>query len=232
MSDYKNISSLRIKGIKMPAIGKLTHIAILLSLTVFASIMATSSHAKDADVAAWNRSLADLIADMPELQEKKHKKKNKKSTDKEDKKSKTEEDELEKERKERRKIRRLTKKLYKAVKKGDVEKVKEYVLQHADTNYAKKDGVTMLHIAAAQGDLTTVRILASHGADISATTIKDWTPLHHAARFGHLEICKYLIGKGASMYVVNSDGKNAYTLARQLKHDDIIKFMNLWRKYH
>lgn len=134
--------------------------------------------------------------------------------------------------KERRHIRKLSRKLLKATRQDDYEKVKEYILAGADPKYSRKNGETSLHIAAARGNIKIVRVLETHGADINATTIKDWTPLHHAARFGHLEVVRYLMSKGANMYFINSDGKNPYILARQIKHNDIIQYLQLWRKYH
>lgn len=128
--------------------------------------------------------------------------------------------------------KKYTKKLYKAVRDGDIDNVREYILKKADVNYAKRRGVTLLHMAAANGDLTSVRMLVANGANIEAETSKQWTPLHHAARFGHLEVVRFLMSKGANMYLANSDGKNPYALARQLKHDDIINFFQIWRKYH
>ncbi|RTZ64554.1 MAG: hypothetical protein DSZ29_05410, partial [Aquificaceae bacterium] len=92
----------------------------------------------------------------------------------------------EKELAEKKRIKKLTKRLYRAVRRSNIEAVKSLVLQHADTNYSKEEKVTLLHIAAAKGDFNIVRILATHGADVNAQTTKNWTPLHHAARFGHL----------------------------------------------
>ncbi|MCK5726343.1 MAG: ankyrin repeat domain-containing protein [Thiotrichaceae bacterium] len=126
----------------------------------------------------------------------------------------------------------LDKKLLRSAHTDDYEGIKKYILAGADPNYSKKDGITALHIAAAHGNLNIVKVLATHKGDVDSKSIKNWTPLHHAARFGHLEIVRYLVGQGSSIYTVNSDGKNPYILARQIKHDHIIKYMDLWRKYH
>lgn len=128
--------------------------------------------------------------------------------------------------------KKYTKRLYKAVRDGDIEHVREYILKRADVNYARRKGVSLLHIAAANGDLVSVRMLVANGADVEAETTKQWSPLHHAARFGHLEVVRFLMSKGANMYLANSDGKNPYALAKQLQHNDVINFFQIWRKYH
>lgn len=187
----------------------------------------------------WNRMLDQLsISDSHLIRQEKKKEKTseKEETEskKEDKNKLTPAEQARKDHEEDliKNHKKYTKKLYKAVRDGDIEKVREYILKKADVNYAKRKGVTLLHIAAANGDLTSVRMLVANGANVEAETTKQWSPLHHAARFGHLEVVRFLMSKGANMYLANSDGKNPYALARQLKHDEIINFFQIWRKYH
>ena len=66
--------------------------------------------------------------------------------------------------------------LLRAVKAGDYNSAKNLILSTANVNYARNNGETLLHIAAANGDLNMTRMLAANGADIHARTIKDWTP--------------------------------------------------------
>jgi len=210
---------------------------ISVSIGILLITLSTPSFAtKDGD---WNKLLKEIESGNPQffidiLKKKTKYKKN--STTKDDGLSKKEIDEkkleLKNSKKKRRELRKLSKKLLKATRHDDYEKIKEYILAGADPTYSKKNGETSLHVASAHGNLHIVRVLETHGADLNATTIKGWTPLHHAARFGHLEVVRYLMSKGANMHLVNSDGKSAYALAHQIRHDDITKFLRIWQKYH
>lgn len=209
-------------------------LALPLSALIMLALPAYSMPEKD----EWDDMLLQLSETMPEIFDTDSAKKKEKKdilTDAEKAEAAKEEAERSikiKERIEKKKRKKLTKKLYKAVRVGDIEVVKSMVLQHADTNYSKEEGVTLLHIASAKGYFHIARILVSHGADVDAQTSKSWTPLHHAARFGHMNIVRYLMSKGANMHLANTDGKNPYALSLQLKHEEISKFFRIWQKYH
>lgn len=196
----------------------------------------TSSHATPS-MNEWNQMLGELSRNNSVLLKKSH---TVRPSPKEAKADEEQEEALtpeEKARKEKttdleKNHKKYTRKLYKAVKAGDIAESREYILKKADVNYARKKGVSLLHIAAAQGNLPIVRMLVANGADVEAVTVKNWTPLHHASRFGHLEVVRFLMSKGGNMYLANTDGKNSYALAKQLQHADVINFYQIWRKYH
>lgn len=175
---------------------------ILMSMIVFSRVSQATSSTND-----WNKWVRDLQQSNPSFFSN-----DKKSSLKKESKAKLRAvKKTPKRKKEKRRV--STKKLYKAVQNNDYELVKKYILEGANTSYSKKNGVSLLHIAAAQGNLNIVKVLASHGADMNAITVKKWTPLHHASRFGHVNVVRFFVGKGLSLYHVNSDGKNPYILA-------------------
>jgi ankyrin repeat protein len=91
--------------------------------------------------------------------------------------------------------------LYKAVKEGNVEKVKRLLQQGADPNICDAHHLTPLHQAAYWGEKEIVELLLKHGARVDPDNGKGWTALHSAAVSGGLknrkEIIGLLIGRGA-----------------------------------
>ncbi len=64
---------------------------------------------------------------------------------------------------------------------------------------AKKNGVSLLHMAAADGNNKIATLLLSKDADINAEDNGGWTPIFHAADAGQAGMVKYLIGRGAKI---------------------------------
>ena len=158
--------------------------SILLSICLMPSSLLA---APDTNMADWDKLVDDVKATNPSLFRERSKKSKRssdkdksESSDSDDDKSKDElkkeKDERKSKKEERKRKKKLTKKLRKAVKDNDYEKVKEYVLGGADTSYSKKNGLSLLHIAAANGNIHIVRVLETHGADLNATTIKRLDP--------------------------------------------------------
>ncbi|MDF2965236.1 MAG: poly [ADP-ribose] polymerase tankyrase-like [Rickettsiaceae bacterium] len=70
----------------------------------------------------------------------------------------------------------------------------EVLLQNgAKVNYAIKDGVIPLHIAAQNGHLELVKILLKYGAMVDARDSEGHTPLYLASAHGHPAVSDYLL---------------------------------------
>lgn len=104
-----------------------------------------------------------------------------------------------------------------AVKRGDLQAVKELISAGANVNAVSPrtksffDGHTPLLVAARDGHTEIVRELLQAGADVRA---KDWTfqaaPIHKATSIGNLEILKMLVNHpGIDLNV--QDATNGYT---------------------
>lgn len=90
--------------------------------------------------------------------------------------------------------------LFAAVKRGDVERVREILVRQPDLVKARTEdgGSTPLHIAAASGQLEVAKELLARGADVAARDSFDRaTPLHLAADRGDLAMARLLVEHGS-----------------------------------
>lgn len=87
----------------------------------------------------------------------------------------------------------------KAVKKGDIERIKELISQGADVNAKDNRGMTPLHQAAFYGQREVAKVLIVRGANVNETDTAGQTPLHIAANFGAKFIPELLLANGASI---------------------------------
>ena len=97
--------------------------------------------------------------------------------------------------------------IFKACKKGDVEKVEDLISRCADVNATNENLNTPLHYASLFGHRQVVTILLNNGADINAKNDQMKTPLHNAASIGkylhnaasirQYSICALLMSNGA-----------------------------------
>jgi transposase-like protein len=85
--------------------------------------------------------------------------------------------------------------LIKAVKDGNLEKVKDLIKKQTNINCKDKYSQTPLMWAAVTGNENIVRYLIEHGADLSHKDGNNETALTIARNFGHREIVNILKGK-------------------------------------
>ncbi len=101
--------------------------------------------------------------------------------------------------------------LYKAVREGNVTKVRRLLERGADPNTCGAHHLSVLHIAAYWGETEIVKLLIEHKADVNFDNGgKGWTPLHSAALAGgfknHGEIISLLVKAGANAEAADRAG--------------------------
>ena len=101
--------------------------------------------------------------------------------------------------------------------------------------------------AAWKGQLETVKYLLSKGTAINETTNLGKSALYFAAKYDHLEVVQYLVKqradlssktnadkgktpldhteKGAYSSIEDKLGQTPLDIAREYKHDDVVKFL-------
>lgn len=111
--------------------------------------------------------------------------------------------------------------IWQAVKKNNVERVKNLLSKRVDVNTFDDANLTPLAYAAAEGHLDIVKLLVDAGADLNAIRKNGTTPLMNAANRGHAEVVSFLLDKGADVSVKDNDGKLAADWAIDGGHADL-----------
>lgn len=117
--------------------------------------------------------------------------------------------------------------LWHAAYDGDMELAK-YLID-AGIDVAKVGG-DALSLAASRNHLPMVMLLVENNADIDFQASdshpdRTYTPLHHAAWHGYLECVRYLLDHGADPSLKNHYGERPYHLAKQEKHQEVMKLI-------
>ncbi|MCG8340757.1 MAG: ankyrin repeat domain-containing protein, partial [Cytophagales bacterium] len=116
--------------------------------------------------------------------------------------------------------------LIRAVKAGELEKVKELLRKGADVNLKDKDGKGPLHWAI-QGVLSRRAIidalLSAESIDVDSPDKEGKTPLHYAAEQGDQVTIEKLLSKGASVNRRDDNGKTALHDAAAEGNKDVVE---------
>lgn len=115
--------------------------------------------------------------------------------------------------------------LLKAIKKGDVEQVKNLIAQGADVNCVNAFDESALGVAVREGKLEIVKLLINAGADVNRINTFQESVLMTAVKTGNLEIVKLLIGAGADIHYKNRFNESAFTIAKKYKFTEISFFL-------
>jgi ankyrin repeat protein len=105
-----------------------------------------------------------------------------------------------------------------AVRRGDVQAVREMLGGGADVNARDRHGQTALMLAAHRGHREVVEVLVAAGADLNVAAKFNLTALMLAIVAGHPDVARVLARAGADRGVRGVGapgfaGKNAYDLA-------------------
>jgi ankyrin repeat protein len=102
-----------------------------------------------------------------------------------------------------------------AIKKNDIDKLKQLVNYGADVNEKTKNGRTSLHYAAKYStNIDILKYLLLQGAYVNAKDKDNFTPLHYAAQSNsNVVILKYLVSKGADINAKNIEGNTPIDVA-------------------
>lgn len=107
---------------------------------------------------------------------------------------------------------------------GEVHTLRTYLEEGGDVN-AKRNGMSLLHLAVSGRSQETIQLLLANHADLNARdSISKGTPLHRAVKKNYIEIVELLIDRGANINQ-NSSGVTPLHLAILRKHQDIIELL-------
>ena len=118
-------------------------------------------------------------------------------------------------------------KLFKAAKKGNLEKAKRQLNDTIRVDSTDKENRNALDYAIDGGHKEMVRLLIAYGAtvnprqDLIHNSYKEWTSLHYATNEGHKEITELLISEGAYINAKDSKGKTPMDYAEKERKTEI-----------
>ncbi len=119
----------------------------------------------------------------------------------------------------------VNKAIRKAIKRGDINEVKQLIGNDKEILNTMTPFGTWLHVAAKKGHLGIVEYLIHKGIDVNTKgDIFDASSLRLAAGAGHLEIVKYLIEAGAELDVSLAK-RNPLFGAIYGGHKDVVEFL-------
>jgi ankyrin repeat protein len=111
-----------------------------------------------------------------------------------------------------------------AVRNGQLNTF-EMLFGGSDLRWADKDGLTVLHFAAAGGNKEIVEKLYKAGADVNARSSGGLTPLHAAATHGQIDAADQLIRGGAYVNERTPDGDTALHIAAQGNNEWMVRLL-------
>jgi len=119
--------------------------------------------------------------------------------------------------------------IFEAIRKSDMEAVREFIYMGTDVNARDRDGWATLHriIESCNKELTDV--LISRGADINAKTNFGWTPLHLAVIYDQDDISESLLIEGADIDAQDDDGWTPLHWAANQGNRELVDFLIRWR---
>ena len=108
-----------------------------------------------------------------------------------------------------------------AIKRGDVQRVRELLGQGADVDSRDRHGQTALMLAAQAGHRQVVDVLIAHRANLNTTAKYGLSALMLALVAGHPDVALLLADAGADLLLRGTGapgfvGKTAYDLAVEL----------------
>ena len=101
-----------------------------------------------------------------------------------------------------------------AARNNQSEVAKVLLENGADVNYENKNGFTALVEAAIEGQSEVAKVLLENGADVNYENKNGFTALTWATYKGQSEVTKVLLECGANPDIRDTDGDNAWDLAK------------------
>ena len=100
----------------------------------------------------------------------------------------------------------------------------------ANIHIRNNEGQTPLHHAVWNGNYGVMQLLLNHGADVDARDNTDSTPLHLASFCRLPKAVQLLLQHGANVHAQDREGKNAFIVASERGHQEIMQLLSEYRQ--
>merc|ERR1719353_2640472 len=105
--------------------------------------------------------------------------------------------------------------LHDAVRRGDLQKVQEFLKGEQDVNSKDFKGVTPLGYAVGHDQLSTVKVLIDAKANVNDVDSAGNSAVHFAAGYGRVKVLEHLLARGGNASKVNQMGMTPMAAAQQ-----------------
>jgi Ankyrin repeats (3 copies)/Ankyrin repeat len=120
----------------------------------------------------------------------------------------------------------MSRKLIRAVEKGDIERVRKLLEEGADVNKRSASFATNpLGMAAGKGQTEIAALLLDSGADVNSKDGIAWTALHSAAASGCTETAALLLDRGAPVNARDKYDRTPLSMATEKGHTETVALL-------
>merc|ERR1719238_1034694 len=105
--------------------------------------------------------------------------------------------------------------LHDAAKRGDLQRIQEFLQDGKDVNAKDFKGVTPLGYAVGHDQLSVVKVLIDAKANVNDVDSAGNSAVHFAAGYGLVKVLEHLLARGANASKVNQMGMTPLAAAQQ-----------------
>merc|ERR1711990_74492 len=105
--------------------------------------------------------------------------------------------------------------LHDAARRGDLQRLQEFLKDGKDVNSKDFKGVTPLGYAVGHDQLSVVKVLIDAKANVNDVDSAGNSAVHFAAGYGRVKVLEHLLGRGATTSKVNQMGLTPLGAAQQ-----------------
>merc|ERR1711939_737013 len=115
--------------------------------------------------------------------------------------------------------------LHDAARRGDLQKLQEFLKDGKDVNARDYKGVTPVGYAVGHDQLSAVKVLIDAKANLNDVDSVGNSAVHFAAGYGRVKVLEHLLARGAQASKANQMGMTALAAAQQNQHAAVINIL-------
>merc|ERR1719331_1886993 len=105
--------------------------------------------------------------------------------------------------------------LHDAARRGDLQRLQEFLKDGKNVNSKDFKGVTPLGYAVGHDQLSVVKVLIDAKANINDVDSAGNSAVHFAAGYGRVKVLEHVLARGANPSQVNQQGQTPMAVAQQ-----------------
>jgi len=115
--------------------------------------------------------------------------------------------------------------LHDAARRGDLQRLQEFLKDGKNVNSKDFKGVTPLGYAVGHDQLSVVKVLIDAKANVNDVDSAGNSAVHFAAGYGRVKVLEHLLSRGANATKVNQMGQTPLAVAQQNKQQQAIAIL-------